>query len=44
MKCDKIMAGENLDNIMGRLTRCRAVFDVIHANMASGENCVDAFY
>ena len=44
MKYDKIMAEENLDNIMGRLNGCRAVFDVIHANMASGENCADAFY
>ena len=26
---NKIMAGENLDNIVGRLIRCRAVLDTL---------------
>ena len=30
---DKIMAGGNLDNIVGRLTACTGLLHVIHANM-----------
>lgn len=44
MNGELIMSRENLEDIMGRLTCCRAVFDVIHKNLADGENCVDALY
>ena len=30
---DKIMAGGNLDEIMGRLIGCRAVLEVIHQSV-----------
>ena len=30
---DKIMAGGNLDDIVGRLTACIGLLHVIHANM-----------
>lgn len=36
LEYDKIMAGDNLDNIVGRLIRCRAVLDT--TQMAMGEN------
>lgn len=36
MSCDKIMAGGNLDNIVGLLIHCRAVLDTIQ--MAMGDN------
>lgn len=41
LKYDKIMAGGNLDNIVGRLIRCRAVLDT--TQMAMGDDSlVDA--
>ena len=40
----KIMTVDSLDSHMARLDGCRAVLDVIHANLANGENCPDALY
>lgn len=44
MSKNLIMSYDSLDDIMGRLTCCRAVFDIIHKNMSGGEDCVDALY
>lgn len=38
---DKIMAGGNLDNIVGRLIHCRAVLDTIQMAMGD-DSLVDA--
>ena len=38
---DKIMAGSNLDNIVGRLIRCHAVLDTIQKAMGD-DPLVDA--
>ncbi len=39
---NKIMNGDRLDNTLGRLICCAAVFNVLHADMAGGDICVDA--
>ncbi len=44
MKNDKIMAGDNLDNIMTRLTCCCALLDAVRWSMDSGGNMEDALY
>ncbi len=41
MKYDQIMAGGNLDNIVGRLIHCRAVLDTIQMAMGD-DSLVDA--
>ena len=42
MKYDKIMAGDNLDNIMGRLRGCIALLSVLYGNAGTSETSEDA--
>ena len=42
MKYDKIMAGGNLDNIMGRLICCNALLDALRLAMDDADPMVDA--
>lgn len=44
MEYDKIMAGENLENIVNRLSGCCAMLDMVHANMSGDGLCVEALY
>lgn len=42
MKCDKIMAGSNLENIVGRLICCNALLDALRFAMDDVSPMVDA--